>query len=207
MPARATIEKALALRGFDAMAARAAMGPRPRPTVRPSEQPGHPRTGAVLIVLYLRQEVLHTLLIQRQEHLTYHPGQISFPGGRRENGESFRDTALRETFEEVGIAPAALTVLGKLEPLYILPSDFCIHPFAAWHEGRPSCRPAPAEVAGIFEVPVESLYAPSARGEEIRHTADGGITVPYYLVRGHKVWGATAMILSEVIGRLHEAEA
>ena len=134
------IGRALALPGFDVPAAHRALSPSPRPLTRPPDKSGSPRIGAVLLALYEQNREPHILLIRRREDLRYHPGQISFPGGRQEDGEDLLETALRETFEEVGLQRDALAVLGPLAPVYISPSDFIVHPFVAWHAAQPSLR-------------------------------------------------------------------
>lgn len=200
-----TIQQALRIPGFDSRAAQGKMSPRPRAMVRPPDKPGTVRCGAVLLLLYRKYGEVHTVLIRRQENLKYHPGQMSLPGGRREKNESFLTAALREAQEEVGIDPAALKVLGGLEPVYIPPSDFCVHPFVAWHDGAPGLTREAKEVAEIFEIPVARLLAPESRdaGEQGREAQ--GSAVPFFKISGHKVWGATAMILSEFLERLQAA--
>lgn len=158
--------------------------------------------GAVLLVLYNKSKTTHLLFLKRQEHLQYHPGQISFPGGRHQGSETLQSTALRETFEEVGITPAAIFMLGALAPVYVPPSDFMVHPFVGWHEGAPALRPDPQEVAEVFEIPLESLCTDALRGMEMRELNGRQVTVPYFMIQGHKAWGATAMILNEFLERL-----
>jgi 8-oxo-dGTP pyrophosphatase MutT (NUDIX family) len=113
-------------------------------------------------------------------------------------------TALRETHEEIGIAPQQLTILGELMPIYILPSDFEVHPFVAWHHNRqrPSFRPSLSEVAEIIETPLSHLLDPATRREEPWEIRGRQLTVPFLAVGSHKVWGATAMMLSEFLERM-----
>jgi 8-oxo-dGTP pyrophosphatase MutT (NUDIX family) len=196
------IRKALELSHFDSHTAQGHMAPQPRTRVRPPDQPGEPRVGAVLLALYNKNAATHLLFIRRQEHLQYHPGQISFPGGRQKGGETLQATAVRETFEEVGITPAAIVMLGALAPVYVPPSDFMVHPFVGWHEGVPAPRPDPREVAEIFEIPLEDLFTAELRGRETRELNGRQVTVPYFIIQGHKSWGATAMILNEFLERL-----
>lgn len=196
------IAQALGLKRFDAVAAQQHMAPRPRGILRDRTRPGTPREGAVLLPLFARQGHEHLLFIRRQDHLRYHPGQISFPGGRREGSETFLETALRETCEEVAIRPESLQVLGELTPVYIPPSDFIVHPFVAWHAGVPACTPDRREVAEIITVPLDGLAAERMRGVETRRGATGDVAVPYFLIGDHKAWGATAMMLSEFLERM-----
>ena len=184
------VKRALALPDFDGLAAQRNMMPQFRSMVRPKQRTGRPRLGSVLT--------------RRREDMNSHAGQVSFPGGRREDGEPFVQTALRETEEEVGVPPSSLTVLGQLTPIYILPSDYEVHPFVAWCENgqRPSFQPSDAEVAELLEVPLTYLLDPANRHEEPWNIRGFAMTVPFYEVAGHKVWVVTDMMLSELLERL-----
>ncbi|MGD2078139.1 MAG: CoA pyrophosphatase, partial [Chloroflexota bacterium] len=133
------IRQALALPAFDAEGAQQHMIPRPRGG-RPPEMTGRPRQGAVLVALYDKDGQTHLVLTRRRDDLNDHAGQISFPGGRREDGETLQATALREAQEEIGLQPADMTILGQLSLLYIPPTDYEVHPFVAWHHGQPQFR-------------------------------------------------------------------
>ncbi len=198
------IKKALTITPFDAAGAQQKMSPRPGTSSRSPAKPGQALTGAVLLMFYEKKGRTHLFLIKRQDHLQYHPGQISFPGGRFEKGETFFETALRETEEEAGIKPSRLTFLGKLKPVYISVSDFCVHPFAVWHNGSPCFIPDKGEVAAILEVSLEELMNKHIREEEQRQRKNAVVTIPCFEIGGHQVWGATAMILSELIERLRK---
>ncbi len=165
--------------------------------------PGHqPRQGSVLILLYPKDGHLHFPLTRRTEKVEEHKGQISLPGGAREGDEPLEWTALRETYEELGVDPQSVEVLGALTPLYIFPSDYCITPYVAARPDRPTFVPDPVEVAEVLEIPLLTLLDPAIRREEewILH---GIITrVPFYQIGEHKVWGATAMVLSEFAAML-----
>ncbi len=197
-----SIRQALDLSSFDAAGAQKMMAPNPRSMVRPPGKHGRHRTGAVLLMFYQKDSGTHIVLIRRHKRLKYHPGQISFPGGRQEKGEELLQTALRETCEEVGTPPENLLVLGSLHPVYIPPSDFCVHAFAAWHDGDPLFSMDAAEVEEILEVPVETFFDSALRKTELRRSADKAVSVPYFALASCKVWGATAMILSEMVERL-----
>jgi 8-oxo-dGTP pyrophosphatase MutT (NUDIX family) len=205
MPATISqIKQALELNDFDPQAAQFKMAPVSRVNTRPEGLEGAPRLGGVLLLLFCKEESLHILLTRRCEDLTSHAGQISFPGGRKEVAETLLDAALRETEEEVGIAAAELEILGALTPVYIPPSDFEVHPFVAWfNNGRlPEFDPAPWEVAEIIEVPLAELLDPAARVEESWEIRGQQVLVPFFAVQDHKVWGATAVMLSEFVERL-----
>ncbi len=197
------VKNGLNLPEFDGVAAQRLMMPALRSNMRPWNWGGQPRLGGVLVLLYCYQNELHVLLTRRRDDLNAHAGQISFPGGRCEEGETFYETALRETFEEVGVYPAALAALGPLTQIYILPSDFEVHPFVAWHHDgqRPSFQPNVAEVAHILDVPLSHLLDPVNRKEEIWNLHDIEMDVPFFDFHGEKIWGATAMMLSELLER------
>ncbi len=198
------IEKALNLFSFDVSSAHRKMSPVPRHSRRPDEKAGQARLGGVLLLLYRRDNEFHLILTQRKDDLQSHAGQVSFPGGRNEESESLMATALREAQEEIGINPQMVSILGELSPIYIFPSDFEVHPFVGWYNNgkQPNFFPNHNEVAEIIEVPLAQLLDPANRKEE-KWTIQGyELLVPFFLVKGHKVWGATAMMLSEFLERL-----
>jgi len=200
------IHRALHLKNFDGRAAQMKMAPVPRTIDRSPDKQGSPRIGAVLLMLYVKNDTLSLLLIKRQKNLQYHPGQISFPGGRQEHGEPLLRTSLRETEEEVGISPEELTVLAPLEAVYIPPSDFIVHPFVARHNGAPVFHHDPKEVDHIIEVPVSELFKPESRAADASPHNKPYSVLPYFKIDAHRVWGATAMILSEFVERLKAAK-
>jgi 8-oxo-dGTP pyrophosphatase MutT (NUDIX family) len=195
-------------RPLPGLAAQMHMAPLPRPgTIRISELDRDCRRAGVLVLLYPSDDELRLVLTRRTELLESHRGQISFPGGGLHAGESAHEAALRETEEELGVSPATLDLLGELTPLYIPPSDFCVYPFVAHAGERPNFVPNPQEVAEVIETPLSQLLDPATRREEIWKWRDAGRRVPFYAIGEHKVWGATAMILCELltlIGDLHE---
>lgn len=160
-----------------------------------------PREAGVLLLLYPRDEALHFVLTRRTDRLGLHRGQISLPGGRREPCDAdVAATALREAREELGIALEAAELLGQLTPLYVPPSNFIIHPSVAYAPARPNFCPNADEVAEVIEVPLRDLLDPARRSAEPRPLVSlGGAweMTPHYQFGAHKVWGATAMVLSE----------
>lgn len=183
------------------------MSPQPRPgSVSNLALPSDCREGGVLILLYSRAERLHFVLTQRTQTVRSHKGQISLPGGKREGNESLIQTALRETCEEVGVSLNGTDVIGRLSALYVPPSHYCIHPFVAHRRSPPTFRLDPAEVAAILEVPLATLLDPSIR--KVEHWSnphfDFPRRVPFFDIKGQVVWGATAMILSELVTLLEE---
>lgn len=160
--------------------------------------------AAVLLLFYphttYSDSELHLVLTRRTEYPGVHSGQISLPGGRQEDGETLQATALREAHEEVGVSPQELQVIGKLSMLYTPPSNFCIQPFIAFSPARPEFELEAKEVAELIETPLSLLLNPKTRRQEIWHFPNyGDRRVPFYDIFGHKVWGATAMILSEFL--------
>lgn len=198
------VRRALDLPHFDGLAAQSKMMPVNRSRERPRNKPGPPRLGGVLLLLYESGGETYLVLTLRRDDLESHAGQVSLPGGRREEAETLVATALRETHEEIGVPPSAVTILGQLTPLYILPSDYEVHPFVAWYEDgeRPIFVPESREVAEIIEVPLDHLLDPATRQEEPWQLHSYEIMVPFFAVGKHKVWGATAMMLSEFLERL-----
>ncbi|HSH02138.1 MAG TPA: CoA pyrophosphatase [Anaerolineae bacterium] len=179
----------------------------PRPIRRPTKRPGSPRIGAVMLLFYPWGEHLTFVLTRRVATLRAHSGQISFPGGRQDPPESLATTALRETEEEIGIPQQQIKLLGPLTQLYIPPSDFEVHPFVGWLDQRPIFRPNPNEVDAVLETPLEALFNPQIQFVEQRDINGLMMTVPYFHLHNSKVWGATAMILGEMIGRLQALSA
>lgn len=198
------IKQALALADFDGRSAQLKMAPVLRQNLRPSDSPGRSRVGSVLILLYCLTDELHLVLTRRRDDMRSHAGQISFPGGKREPDEALVATALRETHEEIAITPNQLTILGELTPIFIMPSDFEVHPFVAWyHNGQqPIFHPAPHEVAEIIEAPLTHLLDPATRREEMWELRGHHLLVPFFAIGSHKVWGATAMMMSEFLERV-----
>lgn len=203
------VRRALQIPDFDAQAAQAKMMPGVRPRQRPDNLNGQARLGGVLALLYCANDTLTVVLTRRRDDLNSHAGQISFPGGRKEAAETLLTTALRETEEEIGILPTQVEVLGPLASLYIPPSDYEVHPFVAWSLAgkRPSFSASKDEVAEILEVPLRKLMHPATRIEAPWDFRGHEVIIPYYAVGEHKVWGATAMMLSELFERLRAVSA
>lgn len=175
------------------------LAPKPRPGWRPGVVPDHATPAAALVLLYPLDDAPHVLLTVRAGRLGKHAGQVSFPGGLIDAGESVRDAALREAFEEVGLDPAAVRVAGALSPLYITVSNFAIHPVAGVAASTPRLRPSTAEVARLLPAPLAALADPANLRRGTRWRDDLPCDVPYFEVRNERVWGATAMVLAELL--------
>jgi 8-oxo-dGTP pyrophosphatase MutT (NUDIX family) len=176
------------------------MAPRPRPFTERILDPNlNCRRAGVLALLYPHDGELHIVLTRRTDSVEDHRGQISFPGGSLDPGETAPAAALREGWEELGIDGGKVEVLGALSPLYIPPSGFCIYPTVAYTAERPRFVPNTEEVAEVIEVSLAHLLDPATRREEIWEIRGENVRVPFYAVGSHKVWGATAMVLCELL--------
>jgi 8-oxo-dGTP pyrophosphatase MutT (NUDIX family) len=162
------------------------------------------RQAGVLILLYQHAGVWHFPLMKRTEDGLVHGGQISLPGGSQEAGESLQDTARREACEEIGAACADVEVLGQLSPIYIPPSNFLVTPTVGYVAERPDFHCDPREVAELIEVPLSRLFDRDVVMREPWTLRGVTVEVPFYQIGPHKVWGATAMILSEFSSVLAE---
>jgi 8-oxo-dGTP pyrophosphatase MutT (NUDIX family) len=132
-----------------------------------------------------------------------HKGQISFPGGAVDPDDpSILHTALREACEEVGVCSDNIRILGSLTPIYIPPSDFCVQPYVAYLLHPPQFLPQPEEVAEILEVSLPYLLDEKNVVVEEWFFDEEVKQVPFFNVYGHKVWGATAVVLSEFVAVL-----
>lgn len=200
------LRAALALSDFDAPKAQLKMSPNPRGAVRRNLQyDTPPREAAVLVLVYPHTpDELRLVLTRRTETLTKHSGQVSFPGGRRDEADaSFAATALRETCEELGVCDAAqFQIMGTLYPCYIPPSHFMVQPVVAMLPFIPQFHPSPDEVAEVLTLSLVALLHPATKQHEYWQMQGHNVSVPYYAVQGHKVWGATAVMLSELEQRL-----
>jgi 8-oxo-dGTP pyrophosphatase MutT (NUDIX family) len=175
------------------------MAPRPGSLKLPTPQ-STPRKSGVLILLFPSAETgeLCFVLTRRTEIVADHKGQISLPGGAVDPDDpSIAYTALREACEEVGVCSDLMRILGPLTPIYIPPSDFCVQPYVAYMSQSPQFFPQPEEVAEIIEVPLPHLLDEQNVVVEEWLLDDEVKQVPFFNIYGHKVWGATAVVLSE----------
>jgi len=159
-----------------------------------------PRKAAVMMLLYPKQSQTHLVLIQRNSYPGVHSSQIAFPGGKVELAdESHQHTALRETHEEIGIAPHQIQVVRAFTEVYIPPSNFMVYPFMGYSLDELSFNPDPQEVAGIIEFPLcHFLDDQIATVKKMDTAYSQSIDVPAFKINNHYVWGATAMMLSEL---------
>src|SRR5262245_39745025 len=166
-----------------------------------------PRLGAVLILLYPDGPDLRLPLTVRSDKLPNHRGEVPLPGGALDPGDAgLVAAALRECSEELGVERASVAVWGMLTPIYIPPSNFRITPVVGFSEAAPLLNPNNDEVSDVITVTLRELLDPATVVTE-RWTLRGAeVYVPFFAIAGHKVWGATAMILSEFVARMRRAD-
>lgn len=169
----------------------------------PHTIPENARPSAVLCLLYPIHGELHVLLMKRREDSGAHSGQVSFPGGSYDQTDAdFKATALREAQEEVGILSSEVEILGALTSLYIPVSNYNVYPFVGFAKQRPEFNLSQNEVAYTLEIPLQTLLH-ADRKTIARVTSPRFPDVPmkvnaYVLEDKTVVWGATAMMLSEL---------
>jgi 8-oxo-dGTP pyrophosphatase MutT (NUDIX family) len=158
------------------------------------------RKSAVLILLWPQNEQVRSLLIRRPIYPGVHSGQIAFPGGRYEPSDiDLMDTSIREAREEIGVSVNRNQVIGKLSPLYIPPSNFMVQPYIGLLAEQPMYSPDEKEVDAVIEFNLLDILNPSLLRSSERILSDGRkAETPYYDLGGSEVWGATALILSEL---------
>lgn len=157
------------------------------------------RQSAVLLYLFPQQGDWRIVLMKRPDYEGAHGGQVSIPGGRLEPGEKHKQAALREFEEETGVSVSSRQLLGNLSELFIPPSNFLVKPFVAYATDRPCFDPDPVEVEEIIELPILTLMSDvTVKRDQVCLSSGDWVESPYFEVEGHMVWGATAMILSEL---------
>jgi 8-oxo-dGTP pyrophosphatase MutT (NUDIX family) len=157
--------------------------------------------AAVLVPLYLRDGDLHAVFTRRRDDLRRHAGEISFPGGRQDEDESdLRETALRESEEEIGLRPADVELIGALQPTPTIATNYAVYPFVGLIEPGRTWRPSAAEVAEVLELPLRRLREGYARRRLLRRGVPFRTDV--YCVDDHLIWGATARIVADLLARV-----
>ena len=185
------------------------MSPRPRLGAEAGIDVNSLRSAAALLLIYPYEDAWHMPLTLRGSNLRHHTGQISLPGGRLDAGESVEQAALREAHEEIGVAPVDVDVLGRLTPLPVYVSGHLLHPVVGFAARRPDFNLHSHEVERLIEVPIAVLREPDRVLWEERTRIlppQGVMNVPYFDVLDARVWGATAMVLSEFVAIVDEAE-
>jgi 8-oxo-dGTP pyrophosphatase MutT (NUDIX family) len=174
---------------------------------RPVELPleGH-HASAVMLLLYDAGGVEHVVLQVRGARVEHHAGEISFPGGRLDPGDaSLLHTALRETHEEIGVAPHELEVFGQLDDTIVLSSNHLMRPYVGAFTGTPrEFAMQASEVHSLLHVPLEHLRTPDAHGEFVVDRRGEPALMPAYRYGDHMIWGATYRVLNQFLA-LYEA--
>jgi 8-oxo-dGTP pyrophosphatase MutT (NUDIX family) len=157
--------------------------------------------AAVLAALYVEQGELHAIFTRRRRDLRSHPGEISFPGGRRDVGEELPVTALREAEEEIGLHRGDVELLGALMPVPTIATSYAVYPFVGLIEPGGTWTPSAGEVDEVIELRLRDLRATRARRRLI-HRGIPFRTDVYDVGEELVIWGATARIVSDLLARL-----
>ena len=159
-----------------------------------------PKIAAVLMLVYPKDNKSHLVLIVRNAYNGVHSSQIAFPGGKYESFDlDFEATAIRETYEEIGVQPHKIEVIKSFTHLYIPPSNFMVYPFLGICREEIEFFPDPKEVVNIIELPLIELLSDALVINTVIKTSYAElISTPAFKINNHIVWGATAMMLSEL---------
>ena len=158
--------------------------------------PSNAKLAAVAIILFQEDQKLKFFLTRRTSNVDHHKGEISLPGGAQDKGESFKDTSLRESEEEIGIN-ISLELIGKLTPLYAPVSGFLIHPYVWYSKDKPSTTINENEVESIHDIDLDELQDDTTLSTKSIKVKGLSVDVPSFHFDSCISWGATAMILSE----------
>jgi 8-oxo-dGTP pyrophosphatase MutT (NUDIX family) len=161
--------------------------------------------SAVLLPIYNKEGECYILFTQRTENVKEHKGQISFPGGARQYGESLRDTALRESQEEIGLSPADVEIIGELDDTATAVSNYVITPFVGVVPWPYEFKVDGWEAAEIIEVPITALLDENARRERGGVKGQKAATLYFYHYGDKVIWGATARILHQFLELYRQA--
>jgi 8-oxo-dGTP pyrophosphatase MutT (NUDIX family) len=160
------------------------------------------RQASVLLLLYPHEGAWYLPLTLRPEHLAFHAGQVSLPGGAVEPGESSSEAAVREFHEELGDDGQPIRLLGSLPTIVVHASNYRVTPWLATVERRPLFTPNPEEVERLLEIPLAFLLDPANLGNRQREFRGEVYTAPHFHFEGHQIWGATCRILGQLVTML-----
>jgi 8-oxo-dGTP pyrophosphatase MutT (NUDIX family) len=167
--------------------------------------PADARDSSVLIMLYPEHEAIKTVFILRTSYEGVHSGQVGFPGGQYEAGDATPyETALREAREETGVDVSHLKILGKLTDLYIPPSNFNVFPVVGCFFEKPFFTIDSHEVVRLIETDISELLDERVKKRTRMVIRGHNVGVPYFDIDGMVVWGATAMILNELLAVIRD---
>lgn len=165
------------------------------------------KKSAVMILLFHEDEKLKVIFIRRSHYVGVHAGQIAFPGGRFEEEDvDVKNTALREIQEEIGITADQIEILGRITDIYVPPSNFLISVFVGYLNAKPVYTLDKYEVAEIIEIELEDFFADDVIQEKefIVPSDNYSVLAPYYKVANAEVWGASAMVMTELLDILQK---
>lgn len=165
------------------------------------------RQAAVMVLLYPHEGDWFVPTMVRTQAMREHAGQIALPGGSVDAGETSAHTALREFEEELGARREGIDLLGALTPIFVFNSNFHVQPFLAICSVRPNFQPNQGEVAELIEIPLRALLAPENHSSHTIHRRGLTFRAPHIQIGPHRVWGATCMILAEVMEIVSRCEA
>lgn len=163
---------------------------------------GQEPRAAVLVALFEERGETRVVLTRRASTLRSHRGEVSFPGGRADPGEALVDAALREACEEVALDPAAVEIIGALGQLRTVSSQALITPFVGVLAQRPALQANPEEVERVFDVALAELLADGLHRTEMWGLPPAELEIQFFDLPGDTVWGATARILVDLLGRV-----
>ena len=160
------------------------------------------KKSAVMILLFHENEKLKVVFIRRSFYVGIHAGQMAFPGGRfEESDKTVEETAFREIEEEIGITRNKIELLGRISDIYVPPSNFLISVFVGYLAAKPVYNPDEREVAEIIEVDFDEFLKPENKTVKSFHvpSANHSVTAPCYQTPQCDIWGASAMVMSELV--------
>lgn len=168
--------------------------------LKPNEQT---RKSAVLILLYPSSNKIYFPLILRPVYNGFHSGEVGFPGGRFElTDEDLIHTALREANEEIGVKMEDVKILGNLTEIFIGPSNFFVLPVVGYLPYKPEFLPDAREIEDVLEVRLDYFLQPNSISSSTIKIPGDIVRTPYYTLQGHKIWGATAKMINELLAVL-----
>jgi 8-oxo-dGTP pyrophosphatase MutT (NUDIX family) len=166
--------------------------------------PSDAKPAAVLVCLYPSEDQWHIPMILRPAHMLDHASQVSLPGGAIESGESTQQAALREFSEELGASADEIRLLGQLSRLYLFASNYQITPWVGVSQTYPRWSPNRGEVDRVLEIPLAHFFDPANTGSIVRIQRRLTFSAPCFCWDSDRIWGATSMILAELVGSLAE---
>ena len=158
------------------------------------------KKSGVLLLLYYKNDNLHLVFIKRAVNGSVHSGQISFPGGKYDEGDNdLIYTSLRETHEEIGVKPSEIEILGNLTTLFIPVSNYIVFPCIGYCAKKPDFVLNESEVDGLIEIPLKDFLDEQNLILDLVEVRGTQFEVPVFKVKENKIWGATAMIMNEFV--------